>query len=192
MAWIEEAPRVRVRSVEDRMLDELLELAVLNERLAGSSGLQPWQIRARLERIKMKRRNWEAIYHYITQTDAVATLGVIEELNAKVEILSSDLLKMPTSLPGSRCFLQLVVLVYFVQVEESLSDDRQSRSSVASLQKKLLELQQEVNAASEKLAATQARVEQNLQRVNELKAEAVGDDVWHGRCQSDLCPTLKH
>jgi septal ring factor EnvC (AmiA/AmiB activator) len=65
-----------------------------------------------------------------------------------------------------------------VQVEESLSDDRQSRSSVSSLQKKLLELQQEVNAASEKLAATQARVEQNLQRVNELKAEAVGGDLW--------------
>lgn len=88
MAWIEEAPRVRVRSVEDRKLDELLELAVLNERLSNSSGMQPWQVRARLERIKMRRRNWEKIYHYITQTDAVATLGLIEELNAKVKISS--------------------------------------------------------------------------------------------------------
>lgn len=37
----------------------------------------------------------------------------------------------------------------------------------------LLALQSEVDAAATKLQATQSRVEQNLQRVSELKAEAV-------------------
>lgn len=96
MSWIEEAPRVRVRSVEDRKLDELLELAVVNERLSGATGMKPWQVRARLEHIKLRRRNWEAIYHYITQTDAVATLGLIEELNARVSRILPDLRPFPT------------------------------------------------------------------------------------------------
>ncbi len=81
MAWLSEAPRVRIRSMEDRKLEELLELAVLNERLAGAPS---WEVRRRLEYLKLRRRNWEAIYHYVTQTDACATLALIEEANRKV------------------------------------------------------------------------------------------------------------
>lgn len=84
MRWLNEAPRVRVRSPEDRKLEELLEVAVLNERLSG--GLPSWEARRRLEYLKLRRRNWEAIYHYISETDAVATLALIEEANRKVTL----------------------------------------------------------------------------------------------------------
>ncbi len=73
---------MRVRSAEDRKLEELLELVVLNERLHGSR--PAWEVRNRLEYLKLRRRNWEAIYHYITETDAAATLQLIEEANLKV------------------------------------------------------------------------------------------------------------
>ncbi|KAJ9510620.1 hypothetical protein QJQ45_027502 [Haematococcus lacustris] len=137
-AWLQQAPRVRMRSVEDRKLDDLLELVVLNERISGR--LPPWEARQRLEYLKLRRRNWEAIYHYITETDTVATLAMIEEANR--------------------------------MVEEALSDEEQQRTGVGALQAKLLELQRQVNEASSKLQQTQSRVEQNLHRVNELKAEA--------------------
>ncbi len=72
---------MRIRSAEDRKLEELVELTVLNERLNGRPS---WAVRRRLEYLKLRRRNWEAIYHYITETDAVATLALIEEANRKV------------------------------------------------------------------------------------------------------------
>lgn len=135
--WLSEAPRVRIRSMQDRKLDELLELAVLNERLAG---MPSHEVRRRLEYIKLRRRNWEAIYHYITETEAVATLALIEEANRKVEA--------------------------------ALSEEAQQTMGVGALQGKLLGLRQEVDIAAEKLKTTQARVDQNLKRVSELKAEA--------------------
>lgn len=41
----------------------------------------------------------------------------------------------------------------------------------------LTDIQAEVEAASTRLALTKARVSQNLQRVNQLKAEAVRIDI---------------
>ncbi len=79
--WFQ-VPRVRIRQTAQRQKDELLELAVLNERLAGT--MAPWQARNRLEQLRMRRRNWEAIYDYVTRTDAAATLALIEEANKKV------------------------------------------------------------------------------------------------------------
>ena len=39
------APRVRIRSSRDRQQDQLADLAVLNERLAGDAGLvRPWEV----------------------------------------------------------------------------------------------------------------------------------------------------
>ena len=81
MQWLADAPRVRFRSAEDRKLDELVELTVVNERISGKPA---HEVRRRLEYLKLRRRNWEAIYHYITETDAVATLELIEEANRKV------------------------------------------------------------------------------------------------------------
>lgn len=80
--WLKDVPRVRVRTSTARQQDELLELAVLNERLAGK--IEPWQARQRLEYLKMRRKNWEQVYNYVTRTDAAATLSMIEEASQKV------------------------------------------------------------------------------------------------------------
>lgn len=84
--WLDSAPRVRVRTAAQRQKDELLELAVLNERLAGV--VNPWEARRKLEYIKMRRRNWEHIYNYVTKHEAAATLSLIEEANQKVGALA--------------------------------------------------------------------------------------------------------
>lgn len=80
--WLDAVPRVRVRTSDSRKFDELLELAVLNERLAGH--LEPWQARQKLEYLRKRRKNWERIFEYVTKQDAAATLAVIEEANRKV------------------------------------------------------------------------------------------------------------
>lgn len=81
-SWIDEAPRVRVRTIARRQMDDLVELAVLNERLSGAH--DPWEARNRLEMIRTRRKNWEHIYHYITKQEAAATLDMIEEANEQV------------------------------------------------------------------------------------------------------------
>jgi chlorophyllide a oxygenase len=58
------------------------------------------------------------------------------------------------------------------QVEELLSEESRESRSVSELNRRLMDLQEEVEQAQSRLALTQSRVEQNLQRVNELKAEA--------------------
>jgi len=57
------------------------------------------------------------------------------------------------------------------QVEEALYE--QETTGVGAMQSKLLGLQEEIGEASNKLRASEARVAQNLKRVDELKAEAV-------------------
>lgn len=83
--WFEAAPRVRVRNADTKQLEELVELAVLNERLSGR--LEPWQARRKLEYLRTKRKNWERIFEYITSQDVEATLAAIEEANLKVCIV---------------------------------------------------------------------------------------------------------
>lgn len=80
-------PRVRVRSADSRRREELLELAVLNERLAGAN---PVEVRKRLEHLRRKTRNWEFIYNYITKEEATATLAAIEAANLKAEEVLSE------------------------------------------------------------------------------------------------------
>lgn len=75
------APQIRVRKAADRQRDQIAELAVLNERLAGNDAVS---IRKRVEYIRAKRRNWQAIYDYVSSSDAAATLAMIEEANAQV------------------------------------------------------------------------------------------------------------
>ncbi len=60
-----------------------------------------------------------------------------------------------------------------VQVEEALTEEARERTAVGDLREQLQVLQRQVQEAQERLRLTQARVEQNLNRVNELKAEAV-------------------
>lgn len=80
--WLKDVPQVRVRNSETRKMDEMLELAVLNERLAGT--MTPWEARRKLEYLKMRRRNWERVYAYITEQEVTASLELIEEAYAKV------------------------------------------------------------------------------------------------------------
>ncbi|KIY95496.1 chlorophyll a oxygenase [Monoraphidium neglectum] len=135
---VDAAPRVRVRTTASRARNELLELAVLNERLAGV--VEPWEARARLEVLRNRRRAWDAVYDLVSGSDAAATLEVIEAAAEQADAL--------------------------------LSEDGQERTSVSELRRQLITLQQQVEEAGEKLAATQSRVDQNLQRVERLKREA--------------------
>eukprot|EP00877_Chromochloris_zofingiensis_P006369 jgi/Chrzof1/1986/Cz10g28270.t1_CAO1[v5.2] len=137
--WMDAAPRVRVRKAAQRPVNDILELAVLNERLAGSA--TPWEARQKLEYLKMRRRNWERIYEYVIKQDAAATLAVIEEASDKAE--------------------------------ELLSEEARERNSVGALKEQLMQLQQQVDDAQQRLKLTQSRVDQNLQRISELKAEAM-------------------
>lgn len=135
--WLRNVPRVRVRTSASRPLDTLLEVAVLNERLKGTD---PWEVRRKLEYIKMRRKNWEKIYEHITKQEAVATLEAIEE--------------------ASRL------------VDEAASEEAQERASVGVLRDQFTMLQSQVKEAEAKLKATQQRVQENLARVEALRAEA--------------------
>ncbi len=85
--WLKDVPQVRVRNSESRKMEEILELAVLNERLAGS--MTPWEARRKLEYLKMRRRNWERVYAYLTEQEVTASLELIEEAYAKVRTHAS-------------------------------------------------------------------------------------------------------
>ena len=73
---------MRVKRVRERQADQLADLAILNERLAGSP--QPWAARQRLEYLKQQREQWEGVVQYLTRTDAAATMATIEEASRKV------------------------------------------------------------------------------------------------------------
>jgi hypothetical protein len=83
-SWLESVPRVRVRTSDKRQQDVLVDLAVLNERLAGH--VAPWEARRRLDYLKQQRRTWEHVYNYVTKQDAATTLELIEEAHAKVMV----------------------------------------------------------------------------------------------------------
>lgn len=73
---------MRVKRVRDRKVDQLADLAVVNERLAG--GKEPWAARHRLEYLQQQRQQWEGVVEYLTRTDAAATMATIEEACQKV------------------------------------------------------------------------------------------------------------
>lgn len=74
--------QMRVQRVRDRQADQLADLAVMNERLAGAP--QPWAARHRLEYLKHQREQWEGVVEYLTRTDAAATMSTIEAASRKV------------------------------------------------------------------------------------------------------------
>ena len=67
--------------LESRKHDELVELVVLNERLAGG---RAHLVRQKLDWLRRKTSNWEYIYQYISTCDGRATLQAVEEANQKV------------------------------------------------------------------------------------------------------------
>jgi hypothetical protein len=60
-----------------------------------------------------------------------------------------------------------------VQVGEALSTESREKKSVDTLKQQLMQLQREVGQAHEQLHLTQSRVEHNMRRINELRAETV-------------------
>ena len=66
-----------------------------------------------------------------------------------------------------------------VQAEETLSGNSLERTSIGDMTVKLTQLKDEVAEAQEKLQATQARVDENIERVNRLRAEAVREGACY-------------
>ena len=88
---VDSAPRIRVRRAQDRALDQLADLVVLNERLSQTvADVDATAARQRIEYLKRRRRNWEMVYQYVTTEDALCTLEAIEEANVKVETALSE------------------------------------------------------------------------------------------------------
>jgi hypothetical protein len=61
-------------------------------------------------------------------------------------------------------------------VARATSEEAKESASVGVLQEQLRALQADVDAASRRLAVTRTRVEMNMKRVDDLKAEAVSTD----------------
>ena len=80
-ALFDEAPQIRVRNLSDRQMEQLGELVVANERLAGRPVSKA---RQRVEFLKRRREVWEQIYNYFTKEQAAATLSTLEEANRQV------------------------------------------------------------------------------------------------------------
>ena len=84
-SWLRTAPRLRVRKASsaraERPMQQLAELAVLNERLDGK---RPWEARQKLEFFQKSKATWQAICQDMLETDAPATLERIEEAQRKV------------------------------------------------------------------------------------------------------------
>jgi len=77
----DDAPRIRVRNLSDRQMEQLGELVVANERLAGRPGPKA---RQRVEFLKRRREVWEQIYYHLTKEEATATLLTLEEAHKQV------------------------------------------------------------------------------------------------------------
>jgi hypothetical protein len=59
------------------------------------------------------------------------------------------------------------------QAEETLNSKNPDNISISEMKRKLVALQQQVGEAQERLQVTQARVEENIEHINALRAEAV-------------------
>jgi chlorophyllide a oxygenase len=166
-SWLSTAPRIRVRGAQQRAASEILELAAVNERLAGE--LEPWEVRRRLEHLRARVEDWEAVYSYVTARDAAATLAVVEEAAAAADALlgagraraaASAAASVSSSAAGAAA------------AEDEAGEQQQQNMGVAELRAQLLQLRAQVDEAASRLSATQDRVDENLRRVGELRAEA--------------------
>ena len=84
---LDQEVEVRYARPSRRELEQLAELVVMNERMAGRDAARA---RNRVNHLKSKKANWEAIFDTLVETDAVATLDAIESANRRVEFALSD------------------------------------------------------------------------------------------------------
>ena len=87
-------------------MNEMLDLAVLNERLAGR--LEPWEARSRLEYLKMRKKYWSLAYDYISKQEVTATLSVIEDAYRRVSegIMGNATVSIP-GMPACTCCVHM-------------------------------------------------------------------------------------
>ena len=183
--WLASAPRVRVRGAGQRAASEILELAAVNERLAGD--LEPWEVRRRLEHLRARVEDWEAVYSLATRRDAAATLAGVEEAAAAADALLGAS-RAAAAAEAAAGAAGLGFASHGDGGERAGEDGRDEeaegapgaapgsgsadKTGVAELRLQLLQLRAQVDEAAQRLGATQARVDENLRRVGELRAEA--------------------
>mmetsp|Transcript_23098 Transcript_23098/g.64158 ORF Transcript_23098/g.64158 Transcript_23098/m.64158 type:complete len:645 (+) Transcript_23098:156-2090(+) len=140
-AWLRAAPRVRVRRSPsaDRPLQQLAELAILNERLEGK---RPWEARQKLEYFQKSKESWKAICEDLRATDAVATLERIEEAQRKVDEALSDEFRDGNSVTDMRIQLQEL------QAELELAHKKlnQTQTLVSMHEREVAKLQEEAES----------------------------------------------
>lgn len=90
VGWMSFATQIRPPQAEGRGKDQIGELAVLNERLAGQ---ESWQIRKRVDYLKSKRQAWAGIVNSVVQEDVALTLSSIEQALLEVRLVSFRLLQ---------------------------------------------------------------------------------------------------
>ena len=79
-----------------------------------------------------------------------------------------------------------------MQVEAALADGRTEFQSITDTKSELLQLQAEVQRAHERLHVTQARVDQNVKRLTELKAEAANITRLNNLSAQELTEAAQH
>lgn len=167
--WIRGAPRVRKRTAKTRQKELLTDLAALNERLAGGS---PYDARKRLEYIRIRRENWEAIYHTVTESDAAATLSAIEDANTKVTEALSEATRERTSvaeLKDQLENLQEEVAVAHERLHHTQSRVKENIARIDVLKKAALKLEDCRSEYECETAATAvATAEENLRVASEV------------------------
>ena len=159
------APRVRFRSKQDRRVEQLAELVVLNEKL------KQWELknsrdfdeeeaeeevnwidcRTKVEFLKTRKENWEAIYDSISSHETEATLSDVERIDSKVSSVLSE------------------------EGKESLS--------AADAEKQLLALQMELKQAHERIHLSQARLRYLSERLSDIKSEATLYEDCQDECE---------
>lgn len=148
---VESAPRVRVRQARDRAKDQLADLAVLNSRLAGDDEARVIQTRQKLDYLKNQRHNWELVFQIITNQDVQCTLDLIEEANAKAEVLLSEPNKETTGIGEMEDQLKQLekeVLEAQMKLEKTQERVRENRERVEVLRRETAALEAEAAAAA--------------------------------------------
>jgi len=134
--WLRTAPRIKVRSTEDRSKLQLADLAVLNARLEGGAH---WEARQKLEYLQKSRETWEAVYQDLLTSGGFATLESIEETKRKIDLTLSEEFRESNSVTEMRSQLQ--------QLQQELDEAHQqlgkAKAVVSRNESDMAQLQQE-------------------------------------------------
>ena len=155
------APRIRVRRAHDRARDQLADLVVVNKRLAM------------------------AVNDHAPTVDEDEAAAAVRR---RVEYLKRrrrnwELVYQYVTADDALCTLETIEEANR-KVEEALSEGTAEGAGVSAMQRRLEELRAEVTVAQSKLDLTQAKLESNLARVEELKSEARRLQTLHDRSNS--------